>query len=106
MFELNNSSFDWTMFEQDVDMPMLFHASPSPTFILPHDCNPQHIYFCAKHGKSRHTAVWTLDSLKSSNANLFELDPSKEKQAGNYIVPEEGLSEGLCGRIVVISGQR
>lgn len=94
------------MFEQDVDVPMLFHASPLPSFMLPHNCKPRHVYFCAKHGKSNHTAVWSLDSLKSSNANLFELDPSKEKQVGNYIVPEEGLRVGLCGKIVVISDQR
>ncbi|KAL9952406.1 hypothetical protein ACROYT_G039656 [Oculina patagonica] len=104
--ELDGNIIDWTMFEQDMDVPMLFHASPSPSFMLPHNCKPQHIYFCAKHGKSNHTAVWSLDSLKSSNENLFELDPSKEKQVESYIVPEEGLRVGLCGKIVVISDQR
>ena len=85
---------------------MLFHIIPSPKLILPQTWKPQHIYFCAKHGKSRHTAVWTLESLQKSNANLFELDPSKEKQIGKYIVPVEGISEGLCGKIVVISDQK
>lgn len=84
----------------------MFHASPSPLFTLPSNCKPQHIYFCAKHGKSHHTAVWSLDSVKNSNENLFELNPSKEKEVGNYVLPEEGLREGLCGKIVVISDQR
>ena len=104
--ELADNIIDWTVFKQDVDVPMLFHAVPSPTLMLPPSCKPQHIHFCAKHGKSRHTAVWSLDCLKSSNANLFELDPSKGKEVGNYIVPEEGLCVGLCGKIVVMSGQR
>ena len=85
---------------------MLFHTSPSPTFALPHNCKPQNTYVCAKHGKSRHTAVWSLDCLKRSNANLFELDPSKEKQVGNFIVPEQGIHISLCGKMLVISDQR
>ena len=84
---------------------MLFHTSPSPAFVLPHNCKPQNIYFCAKHGKSSRTAVWSLDCLKKSNANLFELDPSKEKQVGCYIVPNEGIHVGLSGKMLVISDQ-
>jgi len=94
------------MFKQDVEVPMLFHTSRSPAFVLPHNCELQNVYFCAKHGKSRHTAVWGLECLKRSNANLFELDPSKEKQVVNYIVPEEGIHVGLCRKILVISDQR
>ena len=85
---------------------MLFHTGPSPSLILPHNCKPQNIYFCAKHGKSSHTAVWGLDCLKRSNANLFELDPFKEKHIGNYIIPDEGIHVGLCGKILVISDKR
>lgn len=90
------------MCEQDTDIPMLFHTNPSSELVLPSNCVAEHIYLCAKHGKSRHTAVWSLASVKNSNANLFELDPSKEMKAGNYIVPEEGIHVGLCGKIVVI----
>lgn len=104
--QLDDNAIDWTMVKQDVEMPMLFHSSPSHTLILPRNCKPQNIYFCAKHGKSSHTAVWGLESLKRSNANLFELDPSKEKQVGNFIVPEEGIHVGLCGKMLVISDQR
>ena len=93
------------MVKRDVDIPKLFHASPSQSFILPPNCKLQHVYFCVKHGKSNHTAVWTLESLKSSNANLLELDP-KRRQTGNCIVPKEGLGVGLCHKIVVMSERR
>lgn len=101
--ELQANNFDFTVSMQDTDIPTLFHIIPSPELILPHSCKAQHIYLCAKHGKSRHAAVWSLESVKNSNANLNELDPAKEEQAGNYIVPEEGISVGLCRKIVVIS---
>jgi len=104
--ELDENSFDWKKCKQDTNVPMLFHMSPSSKLILPHNCKPRHIYLCAKHGKSRHTAVWTQESVRNSNANLFELNPSKQIQAENYIIPEEGISAGLCGKIVVISDQR
>ena len=102
LFELHADSFDWTTCEQDIDIPMLFHISPSSELVLPSNCISGHIYLCAKHGKSRHTAVWSLENVKNSNANLFELDPSKETLANNYVVPEEGISVGLRGKIVVI----
>ena len=104
--QLDDNFIDWTMVEQDVEMSMLFHTSPSPKLTLPQNSKPQNIYFCAKHGKSSHTAVWGLECLKRSNANLFELDPAKEKQVGNYIVPEEGIHVGLCGKMLLISDQR
>lgn len=104
--ELDENSFDWKKCKQDTNVPMLFHTSPSSKLILPHNCKPRHIYLCAKHGKSRHTAVWTQESVRNSNANLYELNPSKQIQAENYIIPEEGISAGLCGKIVVISDQR
>ena len=84
-------------------MPILFHAIPSPE--LGYHGNPQRTYFCCKQGKSRHTAVWSLDSLKKSNENLLELDPSKEKQVGKYILPKGGIKAGLCSKIVIISNQ-
>lgn len=100
--ELDGNSFDWTMCKQDDNMPMLFHASPSSKFILPQNGKFQNTYLCVKHGKSRHTAVWTLESLRHSNANLFELDSSKERQTGQYLIPEGGLCKELCGKVVVL----
>lgn len=104
MCELSDNSIDWTLFEQDVDVPTLFYASPSQSFVLPPNCTLQHVYFCIKHGKSNHTAVWTLESLKSSNANLLELDP-KRRLAGNCVVPRDDLRVGLCQKIVLMSGK-
>lgn len=102
--ELCDNSIDWTLFEQDVDVPMLFCVSPLQSFVLPANCKLGHVYFCIKHGKSKHTVVWTLESLKSSNANLLELDP-KRRLAGNCIVPRDGLRVGLCQKIVLMSGK-
>ena len=83
-------------------MPLLHHARPSSKFILPQNCKLKNTFLCVKHGKSRHTAVWTLESFETSNANLFELDPSKEEEAGQYLIPEGGVHEGLCGKVVVM----
>ena len=90
------------MCKQDDNMPMLFHASPSSKFILPQNGKFQNTYLCVKHGKSRYTAVWTLESLRRSNANLFELDPSKERETGQYLIPEGGLCKELCGKVVAL----
>ncbi|XP_068730365.1 actin maturation protease-like isoform X1 [Montipora capricornis] len=100
LVELPANSCDLTVCQQDTVLPTLFHTRPSPIFSMPESWKAQHIYLCAKHGKSRHTAVWTLASVEKSNANLFELDPIK-KQNGNFVVPEEGIGVGLRGKIVI-----
>ena len=60
-------------------------------------------YVLAKQGKSRHTDFWSLASLLSSNANLTEIDPSRLEEIDQYVVPEGGLTEGLCKQIILLS---
>ncbi|XP_062517984.1 actin maturation protease-like isoform X2 [Corticium candelabrum] len=58
------------------------------------------IYVFARHGQSRHLALWVLDTLVKSNSNLDELDPRKSPD--DFIVPEGGLSVGLKSKTVVM----
>lgn len=103
--ELHGNSYEWKVCQQDAGYPALFHAVPSSDISFPKNCQAQHIHLCAKHGKSRHTAVWSMKNVANSNANLFELDPNKMRN-GSFVVPEEGIFVGLCGKIVVMSNQR
>lgn len=103
--ELHGNSYEWKVCQQDAGYPALFHAVPSSDISFPKNCQAQHIHLCAKHGKSRHTAVWSMTNVAKSNANLFELDPNKMRN-GSFVVPEEGIFVGLCGKIVVMSNQR
>lgn len=103
--ELHGNSYEWKVCQQDAGYPALLHAVPSSDISFPKNCQAQHIHLCAKHGKSRHTAVWSMTNVANSNANLFELDPNKMRN-GSFVVPEEGIFVGLCGKIVVMSNQR
>ena len=51
-------------------------------------------------GKSKHTGVWTIPELLASNSQLIELGPNRSIE--EYIVPEGGVEQGLCGQIVRI----
>jgi hypothetical protein len=58
------------------------------------------VYIYARHGVSRHLALWPLDILAESNRNLIELDPCKKVE--NFVLPRGGLLEGLNSKTVVI----
>lgn len=103
--ELHGNSYEWKACQQDASYPALFHVFTSSDFSLPKNCQAQHIHLCAKHGKSRHTAVWPMTNVANSNANLIELDPNKMRN-GSFVVPEEGIFVGLCGKIVVMLNQK
>ena len=51
-------------------------------------------------GKSKHTGVWTIPELLASNSQLRELDPNKSTE--EFVVPEGGVEQGLCGQMVRI----
>ena len=58
------------------------------------------VYIYARHGRSRHLALWPLDILAESNRNLTELDPRKKVE--NFVLPQGGLLEGLNSKTVVV----
>lgn len=61
-----------------------------------------HYYVFARHGKSSHLGLWKFSDLLESNKNLVEIDP-KRTRPGEYIIPEGGIKEGLCGKALLIS---
>ena len=60
------------------------------------------VYVFARHGKSSHLGLWKFGDLLESNGNLLEVDP-KRTRPGEYIIPEGGIKEGLCGKALIIS---
>jgi hypothetical protein len=60
------------------------------------------VHVLALQGKSRHLGAWPLRDLVQSNENLRQLDPEREASELEYIVPEGGLQEGLCGKAILI----
>ena len=54
------------------------------------------LFIIARHGKSRHYGLWQWDNLKSSNANLVELDPVNNESC---LLTEE-VQEGLCSKVL------
>jgi hypothetical protein len=60
------------------------------------------VHVLALQGKSRHLSAWPLSDLVASNENLRQLDPERQASELEYIVPEGGLQEGLCGKAILI----
>lgn len=60
------------------------------------------VHVLALQGKSRHLSAWPLPDLVESNENLRQLDPERQASELEYIVPEGGLQEGLCGKAILI----
>ncbi|XP_031567272.1 UPF0692 protein C19orf54 homolog [Actinia tenebrosa] len=60
------------------------------------------IYLLARQPKSRHVAIWSLNSLQESNSNLFELNDNKEN-AQSFVIPDGGVYEGLCKKLIYLN---
>ncbi|XP_059471138.1 actin maturation protease [Neocloeon triangulifer] len=65
---------------------------------LPVSC----LHVLALQGKSRHLSAWPLTDLVTSNENLVQIDPEREASDLEYIVPEGGLKQGLCGKALLL----
>lgn len=59
------------------------------------------IYLAGKQGKSRHLALWPLQQLGSSNANLTEL--SEQQRTRNFALPDGGVAGGLRNRAILLN---
>ena len=59
-------------------------------------------YLLARQPKSRHVAIWPLNSLRESNSNLFELNKNKEN-ASKFVLPDGGVYEGLCKKLIYLN---
>ena len=73
-----------------------WHSAAS-SLLLSRDSN---VFVLAAHGKSQHTAVWSLDALRHSNAQLRELGPQRTNDSVEYKLPDEGFEKALSGLMV------
>lgn len=61
-----------------------------------------YILVYAKQGKSKHTGIWNAKTLVESCCNLLEIDPERLENSEDYTIPEKGIEEELCGKVVVL----
>jgi len=60
------------------------------------------LYLFARQGKSRHIGLWKYRELLQSNRNLVEVGLSMTC-SGDYVIPDGGIKEGLCSKVLVLS---
>lgn len=63
-------------------------------------------YVIARHGKAKNLAVWSLQSLSDSNANLYEFAQPKGYPDCDFLLPPGGISGnlGLRERAIIVTG--
>ncbi|XP_016952496.1 UPF0692 protein CG33108 [Drosophila biarmipes] len=63
-------------------------------------------YVLARHGKTWNLAVWSLDTLSESNANLVEFAQPKGYPDNEFLLPPGGIggSLGLNERSILVNG--
>lgn len=59
------------------------------------ECENNKFYVLARQGKSRNIAVWSLDVLAESNAQLEEFSPDRKLEDRKYKLPEGGIAGAL-----------
>ena len=107
------SRFDHVTLLSDQTVPWLLHC-PDPVHFEPNDLDelsaaPIDVFIV--HGRSSRTSLFPLDSLLDSNEQLVDLDPRRRNSPdlGNsieYRVPDGGVKEGLCGKIILLLRQQ
>lgn len=89
------------------------HAQPDsslPWLLLPTDAcscpinssQPREVHILAKQGKSLRYQIWSLDCIAESNQQLRRMDPQKENDGTEYVLPEGGVEAGLLGKAVLL----
>ncbi|XP_069116623.1 uncharacterized protein [Argopecten irradians] len=94
-------------FEIDDSIPQLFHVhSRTSSETLQHIlrmADRDNILVYGRQGKSRHTGLWSIGKLLSSNANLLEVSSQKVgENVEDFVLPENGIVETLCNKIVIL----
>lgn len=86
--------------QEDEEIPGLFHASPG-ILDLPLNAVAE-TYLLSKQGKSCRYQLWTYSQVHESNAQLTDFSPKRAADGKVYVVPAEGVQEGLCGKAVLL----
>lgn len=95
-----NNSLDIT---EDTELCPLYHIKSKKSVPL-HDqiVGSPDVFVYGIQGKSRNVSLWPLHNLLASNANLREVDPNREAETGQYLIPQEGIQSVLCNKIVIL----
>lgn len=95
-----NNSLDIT---EDIELYPLYHIKSNKSVPL-HDqiVGSPDVFVYGIQGKSRNVSLWPLHNLLASNANLREVDPNREAETGQYLIPQEGIQSVLCNKIVIL----
>lgn len=88
---------------EDNELCPLYHIKPKKSISL-HDqiVASSDVFVYGIQGKSRNVSLWPLHRLLASNANLREVDPNREAETGQYLIPQEGIQCVLCNKIVIL----
>ncbi|XP_033734884.1 uncharacterized protein LOC117323662 [Pecten maximus] len=91
----------------DENIPQLFHVhSKTSSETLQHIlrmADRDNILVYGRQGKSRHTGLWSLGRLLTSNANLLEVSSQRVgENVEEFILPENGIVQTLCNKIVIL----
>lgn len=90
-----------TASHQDTETPNIYHINGCITALEVEDQQQiTDVYVYACQGKSVHTHVWYLNTLVKSNQQLMEIGSSINLE--QFVVGEEGIEEGLCGKAVLL----
>lgn len=88
---------------EDNDLSPLYHIKPEQSSVPPDlIISSSDVFVYGVQGKSQHVGLWPLNRLLNSNANLRVVDPSREAEVDQYVLPQEGIQQVLCNRIVVL----
>lgn len=88
---------------EDTDLCPLYHIKPKKSVPLYNRIlSSPDVFVYGIQGKSRNVSLWSLNRLLASNANLREVDPNREAETGQYLIPQEGIQRVLCNKVVIL----
>lgn len=87
----------------DAERIISLRPDTTGTHVLVEHSNKVVVY--GHQGKSQYPGVWTFSDLISSNRNLVEVDPNRQEDEGDYVIPVEGIHNSLRGKALVLSNR-
>jgi hypothetical protein len=88
---------------EDIDLsPLCLVKSQQSPVLQDLVVSSSDVFVFGVQGKSQRVGLWSLDRLLDSNANLREVDPGREAEVDQYVLPPEGIQQVLCHKIVVL----
>ncbi|XP_072320213.1 actin maturation protease isoform X2 [Eucyclogobius newberryi] len=99
---LDHGSLDKQDVRPDPSLPWLYLPTTAGTPCPLSNTLPREVYILAKQGKSLRYQIWSLDCIAESNDQLRTMDPQRENNGTQYVLPEGGVEAGLLGQAVML----